>query len=70
MKLQYKITNIQKITINGHKATRFDVWELIDNTWVYQFSSKIWAHRTTVSGIESQICRENAKYSHEAGYIV
>lgn len=70
MKTNFKITSIKKVIINGAKATRFDIYELIDNTWVYQFSSKIFAHRSTVSGIESQILRENSKWGHEAAYII
>lgn len=70
MKPEYKIVNIQKLYYNCHKATKFDVFQLIDNTWVYQFTSKIFAHRSTVSGIESQISREHAMFGHEAGFIL
>lgn len=72
MKPEYKIINIQKLYYNCHKATKFDVYQLTEDkkTWVYQFTSKIFAHRSTVAGIESQISREHAMFGHEAGYIL
>ena len=70
MKKQYKITGIQRVYINSHKHTKFDVWELIDKTWVYQFTSKVQNWYKTDRGITSQICRENAKWGHEAAYII
>lgn len=70
MKPEYKIINIQKLYYNCHKATKFDVYQLIDKTWVYQFTSKIFSHRSTVAGIEAQISREHAMYGHDAGFIL
>lgn len=72
MKTGFKINNIQKVILNGHKATKFDIFQLTEDqkTWVYQFTSVIWAHRSTVAGIEAQIMREESRYGHEAGFIL
>lgn len=70
MKSQYKITGIQRIYINNDKCTRFEVWELIDNTWVYQFSSRVDNWYKTNRGITSQISRQEHKWGHEASFIL
>jgi len=70
MKSQYKITGIQQIRINNEKHTRFEVYELIEKTWVYQFSSRVEGWFKTERGITSQICRQDEKWGHEAAFII
>lgn len=49
-----KYTNIQQVYINGSAATCFDIYELIDNAWVFQTRDKIWGHFKKASTVQKK----------------
>ena len=54
-----KITNIQHVYLNGKKVTLFNVYQLLNNTWVFDYKSSIkgWYKRNKT--IATKHCAEN-----------
>ena len=36
-----KVTNIQNVYLNGKKVTLFNVYQLLDNSWVFDYNDCI-----------------------------
>ena len=36
-----KLSNIQHIVLNNKQVTKFDVYKLVNNTWIYDYSDYI-----------------------------
>ena len=43
-----KVTNIQNVYLNGKKVTLFNVYQLLDNNWVFDYDDYIsgWYKKT------------------------
>ena len=54
-----KITNVQNVYLNNKKVTLFDVYQLIDKTWIFDYNSSIrgWYKRNKT--IATKHCIEN-----------
>ena len=54
-----KIINVQNVYMNNKKVTLFDVYILINNTWIFDYNSSIkgWYKRNKT--IASKHCIEN-----------
>jgi hypothetical protein len=54
-----KITNVQNVYMNNKKVTLFDVYQLIDKTWIFDYNSSIkgWYNRNKT--IATKHCAEN-----------
>ena len=54
-----KITNVQHVHLNNKKVTLFDVYQLIDKTWIFDYNSSIrgWYKRNKT--IATKHCLEN-----------
>lgn len=50
-----KLENIEQVYLNGKKATTFQVYELISNSWVYQYSDAVKGHYKKESTILKKI---------------
>ena len=54
-----KITNVQNVYMSNKKVTLFDVYILINNTWIFDYNSSIkgWYKRNKT--IATKYCIEN-----------
>ena len=57
-----KITNVQNAYMNNKKVTLFDVYQLIDKTWIFDYNSSIigWYKRNKT--IATKHCIENGVF--------
>ena len=57
-----KIINVQNVYMNNKKVTLFDVYQLIDKTWIFYYNSSIkgWCKRNktiaTKHCVENEVC--------------
>ena len=54
-----KIINVQNVYMNNKKVTLFDVYQLIDKTWIFDYNASIkgWYKRNKT--IATKHCSEN-----------
>lgn len=57
-----KLMNIQNVYLNGKKATKFDVYSLKDNAWIFDYNDYIFGWYKRESTILSKHASFNAKY--------
>ena len=54
-----KLSNIQHIVLNNKQVTKFDVYKLINNTWIYDYSDYIHGTFKRAKTIAIKHCSSN-----------
>lgn len=50
MKIEMKAINLSHVTVNGRPVTYFDVYELVEKTWIFQHRDSVEGHLKTGAG--------------------